>query len=270
MDIRIERAILLITTRFREPLTLAELASGLGLSPFHLHRLFKADTRETPAVYLNRIRLDHAAHLMVVLPDAPLMQIALESGFSSAATFARAFRQNFLETATDFRRRKTLSVNTVLPSTTLSLHRLPSRNLRVERCPLDEDALTAAYRRLQASCTNSSRSAVGVYVDAPFHQDRASCRHYLAMEAEAGTDAGNSLQLPGGLYVRLPVAGDIDAMAQAVLRFKTEQLDPSAYAIASTLAFERIQLPENGVAFDYRHSLREFFIKVRRKHEPAI
>ena len=111
---------------------------------------------------------------------------------------------------------------------------------------------------------------MGVYVDAPFHQDRASCRHYLAMEAEAGTDAGNSLQLPGGLYVRLPVAGDIDAMAQAVLRFKTEQLDPSAYAIASTLAFERIQLPENGVAFDYRHSLREFFIKVRRKHEPAI
>jgi AraC-like DNA-binding protein/DNA gyrase inhibitor GyrI len=270
MDSRIEQAILLITTRFRDPLTLPDLAGELGLSPFHLHRLFKADTGETPAAYLNRIRLGHAAHLMVVLSDAPLVQIALESGFSSAATFARSFRQQFQQTASDYRRRKQLVVNTAAPSPTLSLHRLPARNLCVERCVLDEDALTAGYRRLRQRSTDEHRLAVGVYVDAPFHQDRATCRHYLALEAESCPDAANSLLLPGGLYARLRVSGDLTAMSQAVLRFKTEQLDPSPYAIGSTLAFERIELPEDGAAFDYRRSEREFFIKVRRKHEPVI
>ena len=270
MDPRIEQAILLITTRFRESLALPDLAAEVELSPFHLHRLFKAQTRETPAAYLGRIRLAHAAHLMVVLPDAPLVQIAIESGFSSAATFARAFRQQFGETASDYRRRKQLAVNTTTPAPTLSLHQLPSRHLRVERCALDEDALSAAYKRLRKCCADSRRTAVGVFVDAPFHQDRASCRHYLALEAETSTDEGNSLLLPGGLYARLPVYGDLDALSREILRFKSEQLDPSPYAIGSTLAFEQVELPDDGDTFDYRCSERVLFIKVRRKHEPAI
>jgi AraC-like DNA-binding protein/DNA gyrase inhibitor GyrI len=270
VDHRIEHAILLITTRFREVLGLSELAAEVGLSPFHLHRLFKANTRETPAAYLSRIRLAHAAHLLVVLPDAPLVQIALDSGFSSAATFARAFRQQFQQTASAFRAQKRLHVNTTAPAPPLALCRLPPRRLRVERCLLDEAALSAAYRRLGRRCPTSRRAALGVYVDAPFHQDRASCRHFLALEAESCTDSSSSLLLPGGLYARLWVAGDINVLTHAILCFKSEQLDPSLYAIGSTLAFERIELPEDADTFDYARSEREVFIKVRRKHEPAI
>jgi AraC-like DNA-binding protein/DNA gyrase inhibitor GyrI len=270
MDPRTEQAILMMTTGFREPLTLPQLAARVGLSPFHLHRLFKADTRETPAAYLSRIRLDHAAHLMVVLPDAPLVQIAFESGFSSAATFARAFRQYFQQTASEYRQRKRLTVNTDGPSPTLSLHRLPTRKLAVERCPLNEDALTTAYRRLRQRSDAQPCIALGVFVDAPFHQDRALCRHYLALEAEPSMDEATSFALPGGLYARVRVSGDLDSLSEEILRFKTEQLDPSPYAIGSTLAFERIELPEHAKSFDYRHSQRELFIKVRRKHEPVI
>lgn len=281
MDARIEFAILLITTHFRDPLTLPDLAARVGASPFHLHRLFKSETGETPAAYLNRIRLDHASHLMVVLPDAPLVQVALESGFGSAATFARTFRQRFQQTASEYRRQKQLTVNTAAVAPTLSLHRLPSRSLRVERCLLDERALTAAYRRLRQRCSDPQgaaravradhrRFALGIYVDAPFHQARAGCRHYLALEAESSTDPTHSLLLPGGLYARLRVTGDLDALSRDILRFNSEQLDPSPYAIASTLAFERIELPAEGATFDYPRSEREFFIKVRRKREPVI
>jgi AraC family transcriptional regulator len=219
---------------------------------------------------LSRIRLGHAAHLMVVLPDAPLVQIAFESGFSSAATFARAFRQRFGQSASDYRRQKKLAVNADAPAPKLSLHTLPTRRLGVERCALDETALTAAYRRLRDRSTQAQCAAVGIFVDAPFHQDRASCRHYIALEDETPSGDGNSLELPGGLYARLVVAGDIDAMNQQILRFKSEQLDPSPYAIGSTLAFERIVLPVNSREFDYRLSVRELFIKVRRRNEPVI
>ena len=50
MDPRIEQTILVMATRFRDPLTLAELAAGVGLSPFHFHRIFKAQTRENQQV----------------------------------------------------------------------------------------------------------------------------------------------------------------------------------------------------------------------------
>jgi len=270
MDPRTEQAILLITTGFREPLTLVELAARVGLSPFHLHRLFKSDTQETPAAYLTRIRLDHAAHLMIVLPDAPLLQIAIESGFSSAATFARAFRQHFRQTASEYRQHKRLVVNTDAPSSTLSLHRLPARKLRVERCVLDEDALSLAYRRLQPRNSDARCFALGIFVDAPFHQDRASCRHYLALESEPCLDEASAFALPGGLYARFRVSGDLDVLSREILRFKSEQLDPSPYAIGSTLAFERIELPEDGRLFEYRESERDLYIKVRRKHEPVI
>jgi AraC-like DNA-binding protein len=270
MDPRTEQTILLITTEFRSPLTLPQLAARVGLSPFHLHRLFKVDTLETPAAYLSRVRLEHAAHLMVVLPDAPLLQIAFDSGFSSAATFARAFRQRFQQTASEYRRSKQLAVNTDAPSPTLSLHRLPARKLLVERCLLDEDALSAAYRRLRQRCSASPCIALGVFVDVPFHQDRASCRHYLALEAEPCLDEARAFVLPGGLYARVRVSGDLDDLSREIMRFKSEQLDPSPYGIGSTLAFERIDLTESSRTFDYRLCERDLFIKVRRKLEPVI
>lgn len=269
-DPRIEQVILLLSTRFREPLGLADLAAEVGLSPFHLHRLFKSGTGETPAAYLGRIRLGHAAHLMVVLPDAPLVQIAFESGFSSAATFARAFRQQFGQTASAYRCERKLVENTDAPSPKLSLHTLPTRTLLVERCALDEVALTVAYRRLRMRSKEPRAVGIGIFVDAPFHQDRASCRHYVALEAGTPVGDANTMELPGGLYARLGVAGDIDAMNREILRFKSEQLDPSPYAIGSTLAFERVELPEHGESFDYRRSQRQVFIKVRRKNEPVI
>ena len=270
MDPRIEQTILVMATRFRDPLTLAELAAGVGLSPFHFHRIFKAQTRETPAAYLARIRLDHAAHLMVVLPDAPLLQIALESGFSSAAVFARCFRSRYRQTASEFRRGKKLLVSESALPNALSLHRLPARKLRVERCLLDEDALSAAHHRLQLRTSVHRSATLGIFVDAPFHQDRSTCRHYLALENEPCPDPDRGFELPGGLYARLRVTGDIDALSREILRFKSGQLDPSPYGIGSTLAFERIAFPDTSETFDYRRSTRDVFIKVRRKNEPVI
>jgi AraC-like DNA-binding protein/DNA gyrase inhibitor GyrI len=275
MDPRTERAILLITTRFRYPLSLANLAADAGLSPYHLHRIFKSDTGQTPADYIARIRIEHAAHMMIVLPDAPLIQIAIESGFGSAATFARAFRRYFGQSASNYRRRKRLDVNRSGPKPVLSLQRLPARTLHVKRCKLDEEALSAGYSRLLRDCSKAWRTAsgiavLGIFVDAPFHLDRDICRHYLALEQDLRPDSANTLCLPGGLYVSLRVTGDIDDLARAIIRFKSEQLDPSSYAIASTLAFERTMVPNDFRDFEYRRYARDVFIKVRHKYEPAL
>lgn len=75
-------------------LTLAELAKKAGLSPIHFHRVFKAETGETPANYVSRLRLERAAFRLQI-QDASVFEIALDCGYRNHETFTRAFRRAF-------------------------------------------------------------------------------------------------------------------------------------------------------------------------------
>jgi AraC family transcriptional regulator len=86
-----------------EELTLEKLASVAAFSPFHFHRVFAAVTGETLSDFIRRIRLERAASSLTVLRDTGVLEIALRCGFSSAATFARAFRSHFGMSASEWR-----------------------------------------------------------------------------------------------------------------------------------------------------------------------
>src|SRR5512132_3788127 len=97
------RAQELIERRWRDELTLDEIASHVCLSPFHFQRIFKQQTGETPKEYLNRIRLENAIQRIYVDRHMTVFEVALECGFTSQAAFARSFRQKFGVSATEFR-----------------------------------------------------------------------------------------------------------------------------------------------------------------------
>jgi AraC family transcriptional regulator len=84
-------------------LSLAELARVAAFSPFHFHRVFKALTDETLFGYIQRLRIERAAGALTSRPDLSVLEVALDHGFSSAATFARAFRAYFGMSATQWR-----------------------------------------------------------------------------------------------------------------------------------------------------------------------
>ncbi len=68
-----------------EPRTLEALAAAAGMSPRHLHRIFRRLTGVTPRAYAAARR---AERLRKLLPDAPTVTAALhEAGFGSAARF---------------------------------------------------------------------------------------------------------------------------------------------------------------------------------------
>lgn len=54
-------------------------------------------------LFIRRIRLERAAGALSLLPDTTVLEIALRYGFSSAATFARAFKLHFGMSATQWR-----------------------------------------------------------------------------------------------------------------------------------------------------------------------
>jgi AraC family transcriptional regulator len=90
----VEAARRLLARRFREPLTLTEMAGVLGVSPFHLSRVFHEGTGSTLHAYRNSLRL--AAALEAVRdPRVDLTTVALDLGYSSHSHFTSAFRRRF-------------------------------------------------------------------------------------------------------------------------------------------------------------------------------
>jgi AraC-like DNA-binding protein len=79
---------------FREPLTAAEVAAAVGVSPSHLHRIFRADTGSTLVSRVHRLRLEAAAQLLRE-SDLTVLAIAHEVGFMSQSHLTRLFTRHF-------------------------------------------------------------------------------------------------------------------------------------------------------------------------------
>lgn len=90
----VREAQMILTTKFRENLSLADLASQLYTSPYHLSRLFRRYIGHTIHHYLNQIRLRTALE-RIEQGDTDLATLALDLGYSSHSHFTQVFRRTF-------------------------------------------------------------------------------------------------------------------------------------------------------------------------------
>jgi AraC family transcriptional regulator len=100
---RIDRVIDHLRRNLDRPVKLGELAGVACFSEFHFHRIFRAVSGETLNNFTNRLRLEKAARLLR-FSDQSLTDIALDCGFSSSATFSRAFRSGYDTSPSQFRK----------------------------------------------------------------------------------------------------------------------------------------------------------------------
>ncbi|SHE39697.1 transcriptional regulator, AraC family with amidase-like domain [Modicisalibacter ilicicola DSM 19980] len=87
-------AVALMESNIEEPLTTHELAAHLGVSRRQLERLFKKYLQAVPSRYYLDLRLQQARRLLRGT-DKAVGDIALLTGFSSAAHFSTAYRNHF-------------------------------------------------------------------------------------------------------------------------------------------------------------------------------
>jgi AraC family transcriptional regulator len=92
----------LLATRFREALTLADVAREAGVHPVHLVTAFRRHTRQTPFDYLRQCRVAFAAG-QLVNTRRPLVEIALDAGFAHQSHFCRTFKAATAMTPTAYR-----------------------------------------------------------------------------------------------------------------------------------------------------------------------
>ncbi|MGA0333656.1 MAG: AraC family transcriptional regulator [Kiritimatiellia bacterium] len=84
----------LLETQFRSPRNLKEWVGEIGITREHFTREFHARYGESPAGFLRRLRLEHARGLLRN-HTLSLQDVAQASGFASAQTFHRAYKNHF-------------------------------------------------------------------------------------------------------------------------------------------------------------------------------
>jgi AraC-like DNA-binding protein/predicted transcriptional regulator YdeE len=99
---QVRRGIDFIELHLDQDFQTADVARHACVSHWHFQRLFKALTNDTLKGYIRARRL---ANALVALHErrAPIIQIALASGFESQAAFTRAFKQMFGMTPAKYR-----------------------------------------------------------------------------------------------------------------------------------------------------------------------
>ncbi|MES5488690.1 AraC family transcriptional regulator [Bradyrhizobium sp. INPA03-11B] len=100
----LRRAIERLRSDSEADVSLAALATDVGLSRFHFCRAFKESTGLSPHAWLRQHRLEQAMN-MLRDTDASVVSVAAALGYGSQTAFAAAFRKLTGETPSDWRRR---------------------------------------------------------------------------------------------------------------------------------------------------------------------
>ena len=101
---RIANAINYIDARYRNEISVPDLARLTHLSVNQFHRVFQTATGTTPIDYVNRRRIADAREYLTE-SDLPVTRIAFDLGFTDSNYFSRVFKKYTGTSPTDYRRR---------------------------------------------------------------------------------------------------------------------------------------------------------------------
>jgi len=231
---RVCQAMNFISRNIDRDLSLEEIAQAASFSMFHFHRIFKAVVGETVAGFTRRLRLEMAANRLLSNHHDDITMIAMDSGFSSSQNFAKAFRQHFKMTPSEYRKSKignnlsnkenVLSLQTIYNSDTVFMNlfnnersntmnaevrEMPEYNVAYVRKlgPYGKETCEQAFGELMQWAGPkgylSSGTMLGVYWDNPEITPPEKCRVDACVSVPHGTVPERQIALQtiiGGSY----------------------------------------------------------------------
>lgn len=99
---RINRTIDYIESNLNKQLTLDEIADIACFSKYHFHRIFHAFIGEPLYSFINRLRVEKIAGILLINRERSITEIVLNEGFNDSAVFARAFKKRFALSASNW------------------------------------------------------------------------------------------------------------------------------------------------------------------------
>jgi AraC family transcriptional regulator len=239
---RIDRVIDHLRANLDRPVKLVELANVACFSEYHFHRIFRAVSGETLKNFTNRIRLEKAARLLRY-SEQSLTDIALDCGFSSPATFSRAFRSGYDTSPSQFRKsgeiKKSKICKELFPKDEYGLAMsaeekraafpvrlidIPERQVAYVRVTnaFEMDRVLAALETViewaQSQNVFSQGTLFGMTVDDPDVTPRHLYRYEVCLASSLPfecMEGMSKLTMPAMRYAAVTVSGDIHKVATA-------------------------------------------------------
>ncbi len=101
-DKRLKQMIAFVNSHYAEKITLEDIAEVGCISVRECIRNFKKNMQITPFQYLQQLRIESAAN-MLMHSDLPITEIALKNGFASSSHFTQLFKENMHCTPRQYR-----------------------------------------------------------------------------------------------------------------------------------------------------------------------
>ncbi len=291
---RINRVIDHLRGNLHRPVKLAELARVACFSEFHFHRIFTAVAGETLNSFTNRLRLEKAARLLRY-SQRSLTEIALDCGFSSSATFSRAFRTGYDTSPSHFRKsgkiKKSKICKELFPEDAYGLAMsaeekraafpvrlidIPERQvayIRVTKA-FEMDRVLAALKTLiewaKSVDVFSQGTLFGMTVDDPHVTPSHLYRYEVCLASSTPfrcREGLSKLKMPAMRYAAITVSGDIHKVATAWDYLYRDWLVHSAYEPEHAPALEIFLDKES--AMDWSHFELELCLPVRKPAQIA-
>ena len=286
---RINEVINFILKNLTNDLSLGKLAAIANYSPFHFQKLFKEVIGESPKQYIIRMRLETAAHFLIMHRYKSVTEVAIDCGFSSAAIFARAFRNYFGVTAEELRsipmkerlklykkgtdKKQLLDTDSNFANSKMS-SKLSSGSLKIVVNKINaiqgifinttlkgEGKIQVAYNKIvQLADTNDLLTTESSYIGIIYpHQNLY--RALVTIEPHHNISKGlHVTEIVAGKYATYKVTGNIENTFKLLREFSENWLPDSGYRIADISGFE--MLSENPVTKPYNEIQREVYIRI--------
>ena len=100
----VAKAVAIFNASLSDPVSVAEVASAVGVSTRQIERSFKKETGQSPSHYYRSMRMNAARQLVMYSKDS-MAQIALQVGYGSTTPMVQHYRTAFGISPQEDRRR---------------------------------------------------------------------------------------------------------------------------------------------------------------------
>lgn len=253
---RIEQSIQYINQNLAAALDLDQIAQAASFSPYHFHRIFTALVGENPQNFVNRLRLEKAANLLIKSPALPITTVALSCGFSSSSAFARSFKKYFGIAPRDYARqnlhkerplawvssRPNLAEEASYALPPIKIQTLPAFHLAYFVAPKGyaQASIKIAWERLfqwanAHSLLGPEAQLITVSYDDPEITSPEKCRYYACISAPAGLESDRNasfLDIPAATYAICRLNCDADQIQPVYRAIYRDWLPDSGFFMA--------------------------------------
>ena len=207
-------------------INLDELSEDLGVSKFHMHRIFKNEFGKNVYESIKSIRLQKASSLLLTNKNSTITQIAKMCGYSSQTSFSKVFKEKFLMTPKEWRRggynsyadtiltksesasNSTADFSSLVPT----ILKMPQMRAYYIRHQGYDRSIKETWQKLQTwtLCNNVAEfTQIGLHHDNPTIIPLNECQYIacVVLEKEMKNATLPTLLIPEGVYAKFDFSG---------------------------------------------------------------